>query len=65
MGSEGYGPSVSGSIMLSHSHRITSSYFARFRLISGHGGHRWSILVSQHGGQHIDLGFHWVVPVAC
>ena len=50
---------MSWSIMLSHSHRITSSYFcACFRLISEQRGHRWSILVSQHGGQHIDFDFH-------
>jgi hypothetical protein len=33
-------------------------FCACFQLISEHGGHRWYILVSQHGGQHIDFDFH-------
>src|ERR1700730_6339900 len=33
-------------------------FCACFRLISEHGGHRWSILVSQNRAQHPDLGFH-------
>jgi hypothetical protein len=39
-------------------------FCACFRLISEHGGHRWSILVSQHGGQHIDFDFHVDVLVS-
>ena len=33
-------------------------FCACFRLISEHGGHRWSILIGQNRAQHPDLGFH-------